>query len=225
MKTCNACHTHVHTEENFCPLCNEILLPGNAPPHPVPQNSYPNLADKLVKYNFIKRLLLFLSLLGCGVSVLINLLVTPGFLWCLIVAAAVIYGWLVVPPLLQRGVNFALQAVLQVFFASALTISLDFIIGYKGWSTNYVIPSIIIVCILSVALLAVFNRTNWAQYILYQVIIGILGFAPLVLYLTGLAQNIVMALIPAGLGLASLLASLIFGDRTLKTEFKRRFHL
>ena len=72
--------------------------------------------------------------------------------------------------------------------------------------------------------MVIINRTSWARYVLYQVIMGAFGFIPLVLYLLGLAQNLVIVLVSAGISLASLLATIVFADSSIKSEFKRRFH-
>lgn len=226
MKECNACRICVaNPHQAFCPLCGEELTEGAAPACALPRNPYPDLAGRLVQYNFIMRLLLFLTLLGCGISVLVNLLAAPGFLWCLIVIAAAGYCWLIIPPLLRRGVNYATRVVWQVLFTSALVVALDFIIGYQGWSVTFVIPSLLNAGILALALLAAINRTNWVQYVFAQVLVGVFSFVPLVLYLFGISQNLVMVLVTSCLGLASILITLVFGDRTIKSEFKRRFHM
>lgn len=225
MKKCETCHISIDTKKSTCPLCGTGLTTQEKPAYSTPKNRYPDFNKELATYNFLVRLLLFVSLLGCGVSVLINLLTNTSFLWCLIVVAAVAYAWLVVPSLLRDGFNFGLQALLQAFFAIALCIALDFIIGYSGWSFTYVVPSIITLCIISVDLLSLFYRTKYSQYVLYQIIVGILGFVPLILYLTNVTHVFILAIIPACLGLASVLACLIFGDKTVKNEFKRRFHV
>ncbi|MDL2327807.1 DUF6320 domain-containing protein [Ruminococcaceae bacterium OttesenSCG-928-A11] len=216
----------MQTAAEFCPLCGTALHSAQPnTPLPMPQNTYPDLSGAAAKYNLMFRLLLFFTLLGAGISVLVNWLVTPSFLWCLIVVAALAYLWLTVPPYLRRGVNYAKRIMYQALFTSALAVALDFIIGYRGWSVSYVIPSLLDAAIAAVWLMVVFNRTNWAQYIFYQMVIGTFGLVPLVLYLLGFAQNLPMVLVTAGLALASLLISLVFGDKTLKNDFRRRFHL
>lgn len=215
----------MRTSSDFCPLCGTELAPGqNSSSKPPAPNSYPDLAKNIARYNLIKRILMFVSLLGCGICLMVNLLVTPGFLWCLIVIASVIYCWLAIPPLLRRGTNFAARIVLNIALTSLLTIMLDIIIGYSGWSVSYVLPSLLSAGILATALMALINRTNWAQIVLYQVLVGIFGFIPLLLYVLGIASNLVMVIITAALALASLLVTLLFGDRSIKSEFKRRFH-
>lgn len=226
MKQCEACHVHIAMDNRqFCPLCGTELVKAPPPGYAFAQNPYPNLTGTIRQYNFIRRLLLFLTLLGCSVCILVNWLVTPDLLWCLIVLLVAAYCWITIPPLLRRGANYATRVVWQVIFTSALLIALDFLTGYRGWSISYVLPSLLAAGILGIGLMAIFNRTNWAQYMFSQVWMAIFAFAPLILYLVGIAQNLTMALITAILGIASILVMLVFGDRSLKNEFKRRFNL
>lgn len=223
MKTCNACHITVNTTAEFCPLCGSAL-DDNTQKESVILNPYPNLSKTIQQYGFLRRLLLFISLfvvIGC---VLINLLTPHEDLWSLLVAAGVAYFWLIVPPILRRGSNRARQIMSQVIFTSLLVLGIDFFFGYQGWSLDYVIPSLLMAGIVGIALMAIFNRTRWAQYVLYQLIVATFSFVPLVLYLVGLTDSMVMVLVTAILGLASLLATIIFADRSVKNEFKRRFH-
>ena len=223
MKACDNCHVTIPGQREFCPLCGNPL--EESPKTGAPLNLYPDLSGRERQYNLIYRLLLFLSLLGAGLSVLINLLVPSKFLWCLIVLAALLYLWLSVPPLLRRGFNYSRRIMFQVLFTCVLMVALDIIIGYTGWSVDYVVPGLLSAGIGAIGVMVVFNRTNWAQYVLYQVQMGIFGFIPLLLYLLGLSNSLIMVLITASLALASLLVTIVLGDRSIKSEFKRRFHL
>lgn len=178
----------------------------------------------MVAYSLVLRIMLFASLLGSGVSILINLLVTPGSMWSLIVVAVVVYCWATIPPLLRKGVNFAKQTVLMVSLTSLLVVGLDMLTGYQGWSVTYVVPGLLTSGTVAIALMVLFNRTNWAQYVMYQLLMGIFGFIPLILYFAGASHNLILVLVSSGVSLASLLATFVFADRTIKSEFKRRLH-
>lgn len=225
MKACEACHVKVQSKKDFCPLCGSPLAASGEAGFAAPRNAYPDLSRRMVQYNFFLRLSLFVSLLAGGISLLVNLLVTPQLLWSLIVIASLAYCWVVIPPLLRRGVNFAAQAVLQVLFTSTLVIILDFITGYRGWSLTYVVPGLLMAGIIAIGFMVMFNRTKWSQYVLYQIVMGIFGFIPLVLYFFNLSANLLMVILTGAFAMASLLVTFIFGDRTVKNEFKRRFHL
>lgn len=188
-------------------------------------NAYPDLSGAAARYNVAMRIAVFISTLGIALSVLINLLVPTGVWWCLIVVAAVIYAWLTIPPLLRRGANYGWRIVLQAFFTCLLVVALDYITGYnRGWSLSYVVPALLCAGIVAIWLMIVFNRTNWAQYTLFQVIMGVFALVPLLLYFLGYATNLVMVLLAASLGIASILVTVVFADRSVKSEFKRRFH-
>lgn len=221
MRACKDCCAKIVTRQNFCPLCGQALEKDAKDPAVL--NPYPDLTGRERQYNLVYRCLVFMSLLGGGLSLLVNLLVPSGFLWCLIVISALLYLWLTVPPLLRRGINYSSRVMFQAIFTCGLVVALDFIVGYKGWSINYVVPGLLSAGIGAIGGLVVFNRTNWVQYVLYQAQMAIFGFIPLVLYLFGLG-NIVMVLVAASLGFASLLITIVFADRSIKSEFKRRFH-
>lgn len=226
MEVCNACHVKVAGERHFCPLCGaELQQDGDeGERQPLALNHYPDLSATTAQFNVTTRLLVLLTVLGCLMSVLINLLVTPDFLWCLIVLAAAVYCWTTIPPLLRKGVNFAKQITFQIVLTALLAIALDFIIGFQGWSVDYVLPGLLCAGIAATCAMAIFNQTNWAQYALYQVLMGVFGFVPLLLYMLSISDSLVLVLVTAGLALASLLITFLFGDRTVKEEFKRRFH-
>ncbi|NLW78697.1 MAG: hypothetical protein GXY32_04715 [Ruminococcaceae bacterium] len=224
MKACDICHAQVTGTHEFCPLCGKRLQPAEPYGYTLPGNRYPDLSRISAQYNFMLRLLLFLSLLGGGVSVLVNVLVPTGFWWCLIVIVAEVYLWLTIPPLLRRARNYAKRLLFQTLLTALLMVALDFIIGWRGWSVSYAIPSLLCAGIVAIAAMIVFSRTNWPQYVFYQFTMGLLGFIPLVLYFFGLSTSIVMVLITAALGLGSVLVTVVFGDRSLKSDFRRRFH-
>lgn len=186
MKACNECHVYLANQDSdFCPLCGSPLeekaLPAGSNV-PTPNNRYPDLHGATAQYNLVKRLLVFFSLLGGSVSLLVNLLVPTGFLWSLVAIAAILYLWLSIPPLLRRGINFAKRIVFQVLFTSALVVAMDIIIGYNGWSVSYVVPALLCAGIVGIWVMIIFNRTSWAQYVLYQFIMGIFGLIPLLLW-------------------------------------------
>lgn len=225
MKACNECHVNIETGGEFCPLCGAALQPATTNAITPPPNPYPDLGGRTAQYNVLLRVFIFLSLLAVGASVLVNLLVPVGFWWCLIVIAGVAWLWLAIPPMLRRGANYAKRAVFLAIFTSLLVVALDFIIGWQGWSVTYAVPGLFCGGTFAIGMMVIFNRTSWAQYVFYQVLMGVFGFVPLLLYFLGISQSLVMVLITAGLSLASLLVTVVFGDRSLKHDFKRRFHL
>ena len=225
MEVCDACRLQVRTAENHCPLCGAELKKSEKEESLRAENHYPDLRRQLAKFSLVRRLLQFFTLFGCLFSLLVNLLVTPHLWWSLIVLAAAAYGWLLIPALLRRGVNFARQIVFQVLLTCAVVVLIDFVTGYSGWSVSYVVPAVLSAGIVVTGLLAVFNPTSWSRYVFYQALVGVFGFVPLILYFLGWAKSLVMVLVTVGLALASLLLTVLFADKRIKNEFVKRFHL
>ena len=55
-------------------------------------------------------------------------------------------------------------------------------------------------------------------------LLAVFGLAMPVLYFTGLAHSLVGAVVPSILAVATLAGMAVFGDRTIKNEFRRRLH-
>ena len=218
MKHCTACGVDVATPATVCPLCGTPLQGAD-----VGTAAYP--VDPGRKgYHFAKRLLLFLSVMTAAVCVAVNVLATPHIWWWPFVVTALVYLWAVIPHALRRGGNGGGKILMQVVCGSALVLVLDWEMGWRGWSVSYIMPILFCAGIIAVMVLVVCNRTNWAGYVLYQVVLAVLGFVPAILYFTGVATAMIPALVPGFLALASLVGLAVFGDRSIKNEFRRRLH-
>lgn len=218
MKHCDACRVDVATPAALCPLCGGPLHKTlNAPQ----VSAYPAFTGK-AGYHFAKRLLILLSVIACAVCIAVNLILMPSFWWWTIAVTVVLYTWAVVSHAMRRGGNAGGKVLMQVVCAIALALLVDFETGYRGWSVSYVLPVILCAGIVAVIVLILCNRTSWVVYVLYQMILALFGFVPLVLYFTGVAGNFIFALVPSFLALVSIVGMLLFGDRTIKNEFRRR---
>ncbi len=217
MKYCKACRVQVCTPAFQCPLCGGALADDGTPCRP----AYPPQHDAK-GYHFVRRLLAFASALACVVCAAANLLLTPDVWWCLYVVTALGYLWISVPHMARRGGNAGGKTLMQVLCLSALAVLLDWEIGWRGWSVDFVLPVICCGGIVTVLVLILANRTNWAGYVLYQVVLAVIGFVPAVLYALGAARFLPGAVVPGMLAAVSLLALFLFGDRSIKSEFKRR---
>ncbi|MEF9970492.1 MAG: DUF6320 domain-containing protein [Ruthenibacterium sp.] len=217
MKFCSACHIKIATPTVRCPVCGGPVTTDDT----VCRAAYPVFQNK-ANYHFIKRLLLFLSIVLGAVCVLINYLNPTDFWWWTVAVTAILYAWIAVPHAMRRGGNAGGKILMQVVCAAAVIVLLDFETGYHAWSVNYVLPVIFCAGSVSLVLVILCNRTNWAGYVLYQAILAVFGFVPLVLYFTGISHSLVAALIPTLLAFVSIAAMLIFGDKSIKNEFRRR---
>ena len=69
------------------------------------------------------------------------------------------------------------------------------------------------------------NRMNWQSYFMYQIAITLFSFIPIALWAAGFITQPVMAIITVILSVLILTMTVLLGDRRVKNELIRRFHL
>lgn len=154
----------------------------------------------------------------------VNYATYSGSLWSIIAIGCIIYVAVTIKYSIMRHANLAWKIVVQTIVAGVLLVIFDHATGYGGWSVNYGVPSILLFADLAVVFLILVNRLNWQSYFMYQIAITIFSFIPILLWAAGLVTHPKMAFITAGLTLLILLVTIRWGDRSVKTELKRRFH-
>lgn len=221
MRTCSKCRIKVKDPSPVCPLCKSVLTNFEGPETPY---AFPASDIDSKQFHFLKRLLIFLSVVVGTASVVLNFLVYDGFLWSLITVAGILYLWAVISHSVANHINVASKILVQAFLGSLFIVLIDYLVGYRGWSVNYVIPSIFSAADVAVVIVILINRMNWRNYLLYQFVIALLGFVPLVLYLIHISKEPLFVIVSTSLSALSLLGTFIFGDKTVKSELRRRLH-
>ena len=221
MKICKNCKVKIMSNNNSCPLCKTVLTNSD---EKVTEDIYPIIKTYIQKYNLITRIFLFLSIIGAVLMVIINYKTYNGLLWSVISIALIIYFWSIIRHAIKHNINTAYKFLVQTISISLLTITIDYIMGYTGWAINYVVPEVIITANIAVLILIIVNRMNWRNYILYQITIVILGFIPLVLYLIGIIHEPLSTTVSVVVSFVILCGTIIFNDKDVKNELKRRLH-
>jgi hypothetical protein len=219
MKTCKNCNVKVMDPSDLCPLCRTVLSDFDGEQ---PEKGYPDV--NVHGYNVITRVFLFLSIVGGIASVVANYCTYNGVLWSILTVAAILYFWAVIIHAIKHHVNVAAKIIVQALCASALVVIVDWVIGYDGWSVNYVVPSFFSLADIAVLVVITVNRMDWHNYVTYQLGIALLGFIPIILFLFGVIDKPLISLIATAVSSMTLIGTFVFGDHTVKGELKRRFH-
>lgn len=221
MKICKRCKVNVRDDSNMCPLCRTVLTSSD---DKTLNKTYPTIDVSVHKYNIIKRIFMFVSILSAVASVVTNYVTYNGVIWSAITIAAIIYFWVILTYSIKRNRNIASQILVQVLCTSIIIVIFDNAIGYIGWSVNHVIPEIMILANVAVLILVFVNRMYWNTYVINQIVIAICGLIPGVLFLCGLIDVILPTIMATATSFIVLVVMIIFGDKTIKSELKRRFH-
>ena len=231
MNKCPQCKVILYNGADTCPLCHcvvEELEPaeekrvqekfGEGAP-------YPNALKRHKWVRFALRLVLFIFVLAEALLILINYLTTPDFAWSAITGVALAYGFLFLLYWIRTDNGFAFKVGLQILFTMVVLYEIDNFTGQYGWSLQWAIPGVILLGDGIVFILMMLNRSRWVSYSLLLIVMGICSAASLGLYFTKVISNLVLPVICVAVTGVFLLATVTFGEKAMKRELGRRFHI
>ena len=187
---------------------------------------YPKIIN-VKKGHIAIKILAILSLVIAGTCLIINACTSTRFLWSLIVIAGIVYTWVTVTYSIRRNINIASSVMIQLIAISLLTVCIDYIIGYSGWSINLAIPIIICVANVTIFILTLVSVHRYLKYAVYQLIIFLLSMIPLVIFFVfpGVITNPIFMIISSSIALFIFVFSLILCGRSIVEELDRRLHM
>ena len=147
------------------------------------------------------------------------------FKWSLLTAGAAAYVAMTLRFSVMRYASLAGTLVRQSLGIQAILLLIDALTGLRGWSVDYAIPCVALFEVAAVLLMMLVNRMNWQSYFMYQITITFLSFVPLIFWKIGWTHHPLPTVLAAGVSVAALAATVILGDRSVKRELKRRFHM
>lgn len=217
MSKCLKCDVNVNSVTNRCPLCDSIIDDTN-------DNIYPRKIKGL-KYRFVRKISLFITLMCSLCILLLNYYLTPDYRWSLFVVVQLFIFYILFFKILD-GKN----RVLRMLFAfnilvCFISIFWDIYTGFKGWSLNYVFPSLCITYGIFVLLLRFINYFAFRQnnsYIYFNIC---LGFVPLLLLYLDIVKVDILADLSVVISFINLIILIIFDWSDLKNFIAKKFHL
>lgn len=220
MSRCRQCKIEVLDETERCPLCGTVLEPTIEV-----ENMYPDIRIKSRKLVFISRLYLFLA-----VAIEIVLVDVCAFSevqsWVYIISGLVLlFGYIVLRYAILGTSGYIAKTIVLTIIAIIMLVAVDFIVGYNGWSVNYVFPSGILLIDVGILVLMVINRKNWQSYLMLQIFMVICSAVAIILSLVQIITDPIVSVAALNLSLILLLGTVIIGGRRARVELKRRFHI
>lgn len=231
MKKCRYCKVSVLDPTEVCPLCHSVLeTVGDAQKNGTKENEtkewmYPDVRDVSRVINFLVKLYLFLAIVSEAALIIINYILQSRIWWSAITGVALIYSYITLRYSVQKNGGYLRTILIQIFGAILLTFAIDWIIGYRGWSVNFVFPGSILLLDVATLVLMLVNLENWQSYMLLQILTILLGIIALVLWHAGIIIYPIVTIVAASVSVAFFIGTLIFGDRRARNELKRRFHV
>ncbi len=229
MNICRNCNVIVYDDTDVCPLCHSVLdeMTPEEMNSPVVGNGapYPDVRKRTKRLHFVMRLILFLFIIAEIGLIVINRFATPHFWWSGISGIAMIYIYLSMIYWINHDAGYAAKIGLQLILTMTFLLGIDYFTGMTGWSLKWAIPGVILFGDAIVFFLMMLNRQHWYSYTLLLLLIAICSIAIISLYFTGKITNVVLPVTCTAVTGIYLLGTIIFGDREITRELKRRFHV
>ena len=220
MSRCKQCNVEILDETERCPLCHSVLEKTVEV-----ENMYPNVRTMTRRLALLSRIYLFVAILVEALLIYLNVLSDSEMFWSAIPGLAMLYGYLVLRYAILGKSGYKGKIIVLTLIAILMVVAIDFVVGYRGWSVNYALPSAILLVDAGILVLMCINRRNWQSYMMWQIFMILCSVVPLVLYAVGFVTAPILALLAFAFSTALFLGTLIIGDRRARTELRRRFHV
>ncbi len=221
MKHCKYCNVDVNTSEKFCPLCYNSLE-GKDKTTEFYLKRTEN--DKTHKTTYFLFKLFFMITLVIGTTCIFINVLTKTVPWSALVIVCMLYVWLLICHTILSKRSIFEKIVFQILGAIAIVGTTNYL--SKGhWLCDYVIPAIELAVTFTLFFVCFATKKKYKIISPFFVVYILLFITSLVLVLTKadafkLLNQINM--IACGLG---IVGTLLFGFKTLKSDFAKKFHL
>lgn len=217
MNKCLKCNVYVDSLSDRCPLCNsEIDLPEYA--------SYPKIQSKFINHLF-RRIMLLIAISICITIAVVNFILTPYIKWSIFVIIQIGLMYYVFYHFLNGRKKVVKLLFSLNILVCILSIFWDYYTGFKGWSINYVFPSLCITYGVFMLILRFVSYFAFRENSSYVYINVCLEFIPILLLNLDKLSVSILAYSSALLGFINLIVLIIFDGSSLKSDIARKLHI
>ena len=231
MVRCPQCNISLLQDYDTCPLCHCVteelneeqqeairMRYGNGAP-------YPNAQRRQRILRFWLRLILFSFMVSEAILIVINHYTTPQVYWSAITGGAFVYGYLFLLYWVSHDSGFALKVWLQMVTAMIILYVIDRYTGNYGWALQWAIPGVILFGDGIVFFLMMLNRSRWWSYTLLLLFLGVCSVGIISLDIATKKSNLILPIICVIVTVLYFFGTILLGERAVKRELKRRFHV
>lgn len=221
MSKCRNCNIEILDNTGVCPLCHCVVEKDGTER----ESAYPEVWIREKKIGLVIRIYLFLAVAAEALLVFINVQQQGSIWWSAITAGVFFYIYLVMKVGIQNETGYRNKIILFTAAFVILIYMIDRVIGYRGWSLNYVLPAGVLMINLAIMLLMIVNWKNWPSYLLFQIFCILCSMLPIFLWKKGVITKPFLSEIALADSVLLFLGTVIIGGSRARIELKRRFHV
>lgn len=220
MKTCNNCRIQVNSSREFCPLCGQTMARSTGEGY----SAYPKLELPRRRFGRLKLLLIFTQVF-LGITVLVDGFIRSTSYWYLVLLAGSAYTAVSALWAARRKNNPGGVILKEVLLISALSFCVDYFSGFSRWSTNYLIPLLVMGSGAAITAIILLRPVWFRDYFFYEFTLLVMGGLCMLLWVMGLATVRWTAFCALLHSLVTLTGLMLFAGAGTREELKKRFHL
>ncbi len=220
MKYCESCKLNVNGNNQTCPLCKNELGEGENT-----SDVFPVIPSIYEEQNIVFKILIFISILGSSISLIINYIVNDSLSWSLLVIAGVLFFWVDLVTSIYKKSSPNAIIFNQVLILSAGCIIYDYLTGFTLWSITYALPFLCIVAISEMFIASLILKYSVNNYIIYLLATCIIGIMQIIFVFAGLISVAWPSVVCFILSIVMISIILIFCNKKCRRELKRKFHI
>lgn len=174
MKKCPECHVDVLDNWSVCPLCESPLAGDGKESR---STSFPEISLRFQRRK-VKQSLGLVSLLVILLYFVSQSIWRFQFFGLEFVLFGLMITWVMVLVLIRKRRNIVKGIVYILVIFSLMSVYLDYIFGWLGWSLTFVIPILCIAALLAMFVVIQVVKLYAGDYILYLQLAALMGFVP-----------------------------------------------
>ena len=219
MKYCSKCQMKVQNQLNNCPLCGQSLESVEFEI----ERDYPEQFAKKRRFS-IRKFIIFLAMVIISFSFISGIFQDFQWNWVFIITAATLY--LTISAILGSRVkrNIGPNILTQVIGISALSIIIDYFLGYSGWSLDIIFPLDLMAGTTIITVMILLNPKRFTDLVIYQLMFGLMGIVILAMIYFQVILFRQIAIIGSYYTIITCVGLFFFADRQMIHELKKKFH-
>ena len=219
MKYCSKCQMKVQNQLNNCPLCGQSLESVEFEI----ERDYPEQFAKKLRFS-IRKFIIFLAMVIISFSFISGIFQDFQWNWVLIITASTLY--VTISAILGSRVkrNIGPNILTQVIGISALSIIIDYFLGYSGWSLDIIFPLDLMAGTTIITVMILLNPKRFTDLVIYQLMFGLMGIVILAMIYFQVIIFRQIAIIGSYYTIITCVGLFFFADRQMIHELKKKFH-
>ncbi|MBR5421135.1 MAG: hypothetical protein IK115_08325 [Lachnospiraceae bacterium] len=231
MNRCPQCKLTLLNDTETCPLCHCVCEEMNEEEQAAVHMRfgsgapYPDAHGRQRFKRLWLRIILLAFFVAEAVLIIINHYTTPKIWWSAITAGAFVYGYLFLVYWVKHDSGFAAKVGLQMVFTMIMLFLIDYNTGNYGWALQWAIPGVILFGDGIVFFLMLLNRSRWVSYILLLLVLGFISVIIITIDILIRSEHILLPILGVAVSVLYALGTVLIGDKAVKRELRRRFHV